>query len=71
MTSRVVGRLKMAKWLNRDGDKCSSFEIVAKHVEYRVPKGRNGGSVEEETVILEAEQSEDDEIADREAICQI
>lgn len=58
ITARVIGQLKLCKWQDKEGKKCSTFEIVARHVEYKVKKSKENGNIKEETVVLEAEDDD-------------
>lgn len=57
MTCRVVGRLRMARWVADDGTNRKTFEIVAEHVEYRTPRRDSG----EDMDAIDADSSYDRE----------
>jgi len=45
---RVVGRLRMSEYLNKDKQKMTSYSILADHVEFKfLKKGKDGESLEE------------------------
>lgn len=62
MTCRAVGRLRMCNWVNKEGDKRSSIEILASHLEYRRPWSAQDphGGVE----ILEDKEKEADKLGE-------
>lgn len=41
MVVRTVGRLMMCRWENKEGEKRTSIEIVANHIEYRLNKSKD------------------------------
>ncbi len=41
MVVRTVGRLMMCRWENKEGEKRTSIEIVANHIEYRLNKNKD------------------------------
>lgn len=53
MTCRVVGRLRMARWVASDGTSRKSFEIVAEHVEFRVPRSQQQDGASEDMEALD------------------
>ena len=53
IVARVVGRLMMCRWETKTGEKRSTIEIVANHIEYR-PK-------QPALVSLDAEEGDDEE----------
>ncbi len=60
MRCRTVGRLRLCRWKGADGSSRRSIEIVAQHLEFRLPKGREQKSAME---ILEGKEGESDSTA--------
>ncbi len=57
MSVRVVGRLRQARWVSAAGESRSSIEIVADHVDFKLPRTKNG----KESLVSENLESEDAE----------
>ena len=69
MTSRVVGRLRLCKWIGADGSARRGIEIVAEHVEFRSPRssGKSNPAVE----VLESENGEAESAGEPEVLYRI
>lgn len=59
MVIRTVGRLMMCRWENKTGEKRSTIEIVANHIEYRLNKNKNS-----KLEILDDTKKEADELCE-------
>lgn len=59
MVIRTVGRLMMCRWESKTGEKRSSVEIVANHIEYRLNKNKDS-----KLEILDDTKKEVDELCD-------
>ena len=65
MTCRTVGRLRLCRWKGADGAPRRSIEIVAQHLEFRVPRGLG---VKPSVEILEEENHESDSTGEPEVV---
>ncbi len=59
MVIRTVGRLMMCRWENKTGEKRSTIEIVANHIEYRLNKNKDS-----KLEILDDTKKEADELCE-------
>lgn len=62
MNVRVVGRLMLCKWENKNGEKRSVIEIVCNHLEYRNPKNKT------KMIIIDDEKKESDSVGEAQVI---
>lgn len=70
LSVRVVGRLRQSRWETLSGEKRTSFEAVAQHIEFR--RSRNDRtSSEKETVVFEEKEGESDNISESMVIYKI
>ena len=66
MTARVVGRLRLCRWLAQDGSSRRGMEIVAEHVEFRPLRGT--GKSNPAVEIIEGENGESDNAGEPEVL---
>ena len=66
MTARIVGRLRLCRWMSSDGSSRKSIELVADHVEFRRPrsKGRPDPAVE----VLEGSDEDREKLGEPEVL---
>ena len=57
---RLVGRLKMNRWETTAGEKRTSIELIAQHVEYKKYTNKK----KEETVVMEEKEGESDTLSE-------
>lgn len=69
MTSRVVGRLRLCRWMGSDGTARRGMEIVAEHVEFRTPKA--SGRLNPALEVIEGENGESDSAGEPEVLYRI
>lgn len=60
ITVRLVGRLKMNRWETTAGEKRTSIELIAQHVEYK----KHTNKKKEETVVMEEKEGESDTLSE-------
>ena len=57
MPVRVVGRLRMSEWTDKEGVSRDRLQIVAEHIEFRRPEKKGGCADEEVTLNIEKDES--------------
>lgn len=55
MSVRVVGRMRLSKWVGRDNGERRNLEILAQHIEYRAKKQRSGEETGDDLAVIESE----------------
>lgn len=60
ITTRLVGRLKMNKWETAAGEKRTTIELVAQHVEYKKYTNKR----KEETIVMDEKEGESDALSE-------
>ena len=69
MTSRIVGRLRLCKWIAQDGAARKGIEIVAEHVEFRPLRGT--GKSNPAVEIIDSENGEAESAGEPEVLYRI
>ena len=69
MTARVVGRLRLCKWLGPDGSSRRGIEIVAEHVEFRPL--RSGGKSNPAVEVIDGDNGEAESAGEPEVLYRI
>lgn len=57
MAVRVVGRLRMSEWTDKEGVMRDRLQIVAEHIEFRRSAKNRGGAEEDVTLNIEKDES--------------
>ena len=69
MTARIVGRLRLCRWIAQDGSSRKGIEIVAEHVEFRPLKG--SGKSNPAVEIIDSENGEAESAGEPEVLYRI
>ncbi len=55
MSVRVVGRMRLSKWLNKDNEERKNLEILAQHIEYRMRRTERGKGDRGNIAVIESD----------------
>ena len=69
MTGRIVGRMRLCRWIGSDGNARRGIEIVAEHVEFRTPKA--SGKADPALEVIEGESGESECAGEPEVLYRI
>ena len=64
MQCRVLGRLRLAKWKNKEGSERRSIELVCDHVEFSRRKGTSSGVRKDEIVVFDQDPKDAERVED-------
>lgn len=68
---RFVGRLKMSKWETNSGERRSTYELVAQHIEFMRQDLDKKQKMANSTIVIEEKEGESDELSESSVVYTI